>query len=607
MRDINKLLMRLNPEQLRAATSIHPRILVLAGAGSGKTSVLTTRIANLQVNHRIGTSNMLAITFTRLAALEMKQRVAKLLGDSLAKNLTAGTFHSFCVKVLRQYGWAIGVERDFSVYSEEDRNDLLTSIVSDLGLASKVKPQSIYVWSETSDPYDRQVSNEYRYRLRQNNAVDLDGLLALTINLLEGYPDIAEDLRKRFTYVFVDEYQDTDDRQERILQLINPENLFVVGDAGQAIYGWRGARIENILTFEERNPGCLVIKLERNYRSTEPILDLANRVLEGAAHRSPLELWTDKAGVPVRVNCPGDQDCEAHWIIERIEELKDQAETDIAILCRTNRQIEFYADVLRKHGIKTFVVSGSDVLDSYDVRRVIDYMAYFCNNLDNVAFKRLIHWPRPWVTERELQIAELLATKENITLAEAINQSIHLDTQWEEFDDHEHSEWQQWQEDVLLMHDRLTYFLGLWTMYEQQGLQNRIDALRRFGDYLSTWKQRQIEMGEPYNPYAFLQWLKTRDIQERLELERPEGVQIMTVHAAKGLEFKHVFVPGCNERIFPTKRGDLEEERRLFYVAVTRAKDTLTLSYATSRMNAYSHELECLEPSRFLDALMTKE
>jgi DNA helicase-2/ATP-dependent DNA helicase PcrA len=579
----------------------------MAGAGSGKTAVLTTRIAHLQLKERVGTSNMLALTFTRLAATEMKERVAGLLGEQLAKRLTAGTFHSFCVLLLRNYGQRIGIARDFSVYDMDDSKSILEEAITELLLTGKVKP-TIDPWEHTDDPFEKQVVNEYKFRLKRNNAVDLTGLLAETVRLLTEHPDVAEDIRGHYTYWFVDEYQDTDNRQEQIINLVNPDNLFVVGDPSQAIYEWRGARIENILTFEERNPGTALVRMERNYRSTKPILDFANKTIAESAHKSPLELVTDKEGEPLVLTCYATDEAEAAEIAKDIKERHHlymsgrnpdeiQDLSDVAILCRTNYQVELFDKALQKEGLKTFIVSSAaDPLNKFDIRRIFSYMAFICNPKDGQAFNRIINWPKVRMTDLELQRAEMDATIKMVSVAELLKDKVEVLQHWE-------SE-ASWVNEVGAMWIKLISQLKLIDWYKKQGLENRITDLQRAGEAIDRWVAQQNAQGEPTDPYAFLRWLQLRDIQERMNQEKPEGVQLLTVHASKGLEWDHVYVPSCNMDVFPSKRGDIEEERRLFYVAVTRARETLQLSYYDERETKWGkRKMLAMQPSPFLKVL----
>lgn len=587
---VDNVLSMMNPEQYRAATSTSDHILVLAGAGSGKTSVLTSRIGHLQVNERIGTVNMLCLTFTRLAAAEMKNRVSKLIGDELAKKLVCGTFHSFCVKVLHEYGYCIGIYRDFSLIDEEDKQALIESIINDLRF-KQVRPSQIHPWDDRNAMKEdvRAVVEEYHYRLRANNATDLDGLLMLTIRILENNV-VADEYRNRFMHVFVDEYQDTDDRQEKILNLINPHNLFVVGDPSQAIYEWRGARIENILTFEKRFPGCEVVRLERNYRSNEKILEIANKTIAGT--EQALQLTTDKEAIdPPRLIHFPNSDVEISDMSRNIKDIIDAGHlpNEIAVLCRTNNQVETIHKSLESIGVPVLVVNNRmDPLNATDIRREIDFMAVLCNGQDERALRRIINFPERRISDMEL----LKAEPEEITsmslpqlsgLKELVTGIRDYSPVWSS---------------ALTMFCEIESRLDLGESYKKFGLKNRLEQMESSVKAIMRWENKQTELGEPTDPYSFLRWRQTRDIQDKLAQDDNGGVRLMTVHAAKGLEWDTVFIVGCNDGVFPSKRSDEEEERRLFYVAVTRARDNLTLSYADERFE-YG-KVNFNPPSRFL-------
>ena len=598
MASLEKTMRKMNPEQLQAVVSENDRVLVIAGAGSGKTSVLTTRIAYWQKIRRVGTSSMLALTFTRLAALEMKERVAKLLGESMAKKLTAGTFHSFCVKVLHSHGQKVGLQRGFSVYDQDDTKAILEKIIADLRLQS-IKASSFNPWEPGNSREQQMASQEYKFRLRRSNAVDLDGLLCKTIELLEKHPDVAESLRNRFQQVYLDEYQDTDDRQERILQLINPMKLFIVGDPSQAIYSWRGARIENILTFEERNPECEVIRLERNYRSTQPILDMANRVIEQAAIKSPLKLWTDKEGPsPVR-NEAQDETDELGRIAQAVKNLIGQGESpeNIAVLCRTNGMVSLANEELRRAGLETFVFSPKDdPLNDFTARRLMDFMALAINDKDERAFLRVLNWPTERISPGDMARIEKEALLQGEDPKRVLMSKSGLVQMVQKAVEQDRECWT----DALAMFKFMAAFTGIRQQFTEADLSNRLADLEDAERKIASWVRRQNEMGEGVDVQSFLRWIRTRDIQDRLVQETPEAVQILTVHGAKGLEWPVVFVPGCNAKVFPTSKGDIEEERRLFYVAVTRAKESLTVLWARTRADWSGNPKAALK-SPFLD------
>ncbi len=603
MTSLQATLAKLNPDQHRAATSTSPTILVMAGAGSGKTSVTVTRVGYLHKVERVGVSNMLMLTFTRLAAKEMKERAARLIGERSAQRLWAGTFHAFCVSVLRQHAHLLGWSPDFSIYDQEDREDVLQAVISDLSLEAKTSVGKITtVWGEI-DPVtpEYQVAAEYRNRLQRNSAIDLDGLLHLTARLLTGHRDVCAGLHKRFTHVFVDEYQDTDATQERILQLLSPQNLFVVGDPSQSIYGWRGAEIENILTFEARHPGCEVIRLERNYRSTKQILDVANRAIAQARHKSPLQLWTDKEGRAPELECDPTDVAEAASVAGMIGAI-GAPWRQIAVLCRTNAQVDLLHEMLQHVNIPSYVVATKlDPLRAHPVRRLADLMALICNPKDQQALVRCINWPIARVSQQHMLKAQQEATLSDKELVEVLAEagpSKARELLFAVLNIHDTSSHESWQL-ATRMYRVAGEISGVKDLFASQGLSNRLEEIEVGWGAISQWAMKAAAAGEPCDPAAFLRWLRLRDIQERLAQDQTDGVRLLTIHAAKGLEWDHVFVFGCNEGVLPSRLGDPEEERRLFYVAVTRAKETLHISCARQRATFNGH-MQDMEPSRFL-------
>lgn len=603
MTPVQATLAKLNPEQRRAATSSYPCVLVMAGAGSGKTSVTVARVGYLHEVERVGVSNMLMLTFTRLAAKEMKEKAARLVGERSAKNLWAGTFHAFCVSVLRQHAHLLGWGEDFSVYDQEDRDDVLKAVIADLSLESKTSINKIATAWVQPDPAtpEYQVVAEYRNRLQRNNAIDLDGLLYLTVRLLTENADICMDLHKRFVYVFVDEYQDTDATQEHILQLLYPQNLFVVGDPSQAIYGWRGAEIENILTFEERHPGCEVVRLERNYRSTRQILAIANESIAKARHKSPLQLLTDKEGQQVLILCAPTDFEEATSIVKRVSSM-GKPWRDTAVLCRTNAQVDLMHHMLQMANIPTYVVSNKfDPLNAHVARRLVDVMTLICNPVDQQALVRCINWPITRVSQQEMLRAQQVAIDTDRELVEVLAESGSDDAK--EFlaaviDYHETSSHPAWRS-AKAMFGVVNQIADVRFIYESQGLSSKLAEIDAAEQAIYTWEARSSTVGDPSDPVAFLRWLRLRDIQERLVQDQTDGVRLLTIHAAKGLEWDNVFLFGCNDGVLPSRRGDPEEERRLFYVAVTRAKESLHISYADQRAT-FNGRMQGTKPSRFL-------
>lgn len=581
-----KLLSGLNEQQLQAVTSDNPIILNLAGAGSGKTRVLTHRMAYLHQEKRVGTGNMLALTFTRLAAKEMKERVMKLVGTSEGYKLTIGTFHSFCVRILKEWGHLVSLEKNFTIYGEDDRRAIIQSCIEELGY--KVKLQDVLDNLYTVLPEDSPVAKvtaEYRYRLARNNALDLDGLLAATREVLT-FPQVQMELQSRYRYVFVDEFQDTNDIQLEIIQLLNPENLFVVGDDFQAIYGWRGSNVRNIIEFPDKHPGCEVIKLEQNYRSTKQIVSAANLLIKHNLSQTEKALITDRDGEDIVYMVRSNDDVEAEIIASAIGAELKLVETwsDIAVLARTNKQLEKIKEVLDRQNIPNLIVSSQDdVFKKHDIRMLIAFIEAAVNPLDDTNVRKVINFPEMRLTDLEIQNLELIALELGYSLSEVMFIGTEKERAFlkllrltrESSEEHETS---------LEVIKEAIHQLDLRFHYYNEGLNNRAEDISTMLTEVERWQNVQESLGETNGIFSFLKWLRTKDLQEKLVQEKVDAVKLMTVHASKGLEFPVVFVIGMNQNVFPSKRtADMEEERRLFYVAITRAKDRLYLTRPEQR------------------------
>lgn len=579
------LLDGLNEQQLQAVISQNPVILCLAGAGSGKTRVLTHRMAHLHQEHRVGTSNMLALTFTRLAAKEMKERVMQLIGVNEGQKLTVGTFHSFCVRVLREWGNTVGLDSNFTIYDEDDRTAIIRTCIDELGY-KKVKLQDVLdnLYSEIdADLPVAKVVAEYHNRLARNNAIDLDGLLVSMRDVLT-FDQAQRELHDRYPYIFVDEFQDTNDIQFEIIQLLNPENLFVVGDDFQSIYGWRGANVRNIIDFPEKYPGCEAIKLEQNYRSTKRIVEAANTLIKHNLNQTEKVLITQREGPKINYLIAPDEDIEAKLIADAISiESKGMPETNwsgFAVLARTNRQLLLINDMLDSQKIPAQIVTNQDdVFKKPDIRNLMNLIEVALNPENDVLLRKVINFPYLRLTELELSNLELAALMGNKGHVEEIrNSGIPGGLQFLDI--------LQTIRDITEEFDSAAAVLantfivsGLFNFYEDKGLKNRRDDIDTMLKKTEGWQEIQDSLGESRGIYSFLKWLRTRDIQEKLVQEQVNAVKLMTVHASKGLEFPVVFVAGMNQNTFPSHRTeDMEEERRLFYVAITRAKERLYLT-----------------------------
>lgn len=612
------LLDGLNEAQRRAVTSTAPVILNLAGAGSGKTTVLTRRIAYLHQEHRIGTSNMLALTFTRLAGKEMKERVMKLIGEEQGKKLFVNTFHAFAVMVLRDWGFKLGIEKNFTIYDQEDRETVLKQIIEDFGnrtTLAKVKDRfgkcKDVNEEKLNHPEECRVLVEYGYRLKQNNAVDLDRLIDLVNRLWNLHPDVLAYYKRVYTHVFIDEFQDTNYEQMTMIELLHPENIFFVGDDFQSIYGWRGARVEFIIELPQYRPDCEVIKLEDNYRSTHSIVKAANTLIVHNLNQTKKTLRAHKDGKEIEVFTAGSEPEEAGEVIIRVKALQASGTplNQIAILARTNGQIDqikAFMDEMNLSAIR--VSSNDDPLKKRDIHLLLCWINYICNRKDSITLKKIINFPRRFISPIQLKEFEIEALGKDITLDEVLNIRTDNAIQTNYFDVISRVENGIFEAQTSAPSEYfkiLVNVLGMKQFYESQGLKNRVNDMVRAYGYIWKWEQSKKALGEDSSVYAFLKWLRYRDIQEKLILEtQEEAVKLMTVHASKGLEFNSVFIIGMNQDVFPSKKTiDIEEERRLFYVAITRAKERLFISRPTS-VTDWGGNQTGTKPSQFIEEMV---
>lgn len=591
------LLDGLNEEQEAAATSKERVILCLAGAGTGKTKTLTTRISYLHEEKRVGTSNMLALTFTRLAGLEMKERIARLIGEEQAKKLFCNTFHSFCVSVLREWGHRVELEPNFSIYDQEDQESIIAAILDEFRYDAKVRQvlDDIALLIRSGEGKFRsyeseQAAREYIFRLKQSNAISLDDLLTKTLELMR-QDDIAAYYRNQYKYVYVDEFQDTDNVQMGIIRAMAPENLFVVGDDYQAIYGFRGANVQNILDFPKLYPKCEVIKLERNYRSTAPIVEAANTLIKYNENRTDKKLVNERDGQPIElVAAPLTVEEEAHYVVATAHfHIQNGGKpSDIAVLARTNGQLEIIKEKLSEAKMTAVLVNkNADPLKRTDIKKLISFMSLVVNPKDEKALWSCINFPanrmtdlekatllsKPnWSSERPLDVLRTEGSQKVQDFVRIVDDFKHL----AQFNDGNKTSFFDF--DAYEAMRESAYAIGLKSFYKEKGLQNRIDDMLAALRYVKHWCQQQEAAGERNNIEAFLKWMRIRDIQDYFRKDE-DAVQLLTVHGSKGLEFDTVILVGMNQGTFPSKRTvDMEEERRLMYVAVTRAKRRLVLT-----------------------------
>lgn len=626
----------LNKEQREAVETVDGPLLVLAGAGSGKTRVLTYRIANLIENHGVAPWSILALTFTNKAAKEMKERTDKLIGieDS---DMWVTTFHSFCVRVLRIDIDRLGYDSRFVIYDEQDQNGIIKDIVSPQifdekrmskglvrSMISQAKnsgesPERFLLDSGTGmDDKLVEIYRAYQKKLKSSNALDFDDLLIKTVELFETCPDVLEKYRKKFRFVLVDEYQDTNAPQYRIIKLICGEhrNICVVGDDDQSIYGWRGADIRNILDFEKDFPGAKVIRLEQNYRSTKAILDCANSVITHNMGRKSKKLWTAKVGgSPVEFLSVQNERDEAYNIAKTIIDLRrreDRKFNDFAILYRTHAQSRVLESVLVSgFGIPISVIGGTRFYARREIKDLLSYLRLIANPSDDGALKRIINVPKRGIGEATVSAIE--------SLSESTDQSMLITILTPGILPEKISKKVSRFADLMrvLFAKRYELSLEMLTEYTIDAIGYAQYIVEQGDDTLET-RQENIEelLGamreheEQITPgsdalQSFLELTALNSDADNID-ESDGTVKLMTLHSAKGLEFPVVFMPGMEDDIFPSRRSKedetgIEEERRLCYVGVTRAKERLYL-YAAEQRALYG-QTQHNDPSIFLEEM----
>lgn len=622
----------LNPVQREAVTHIDGPLLILAGAGSGKTRILTRRIAYLIAERKVDPFEILAITFTNKAANEMKTRVEALIGGFYSRRMWVSTFHSSCVRILRSEIEKLGYTKSFTIYDEDDRKRLLSNCISELDMDSKRFPaakigsvisnaKNQLIDAETFKEsvrtyYDQTVAEVYRLyqeRLLLNNALDFDDLIMVTVNLLELFPSVLRAYRDRFKYVLVDEYQDTNQAQYRLIELLAGEhrNLCVVGDDSQSIYKFRGADIRNILGFEESYPDAKVIKLEQNYRSTKTILEAANHIVAHNKSRKPKRLWTDNgAGDPiVRFEGETEHD-EATFVVTEIESLvKDGFDYDrMAVFYRTNAQSRVFEDVLLRYGVPYRIVGGFRFYERSEIKDMLAYLRAIVNPADSVSIKRIINVPKRGLGKAALAWIDAFAAKEGVDFGTALSrveEIAQLTPQalkgvrayvslMDEMRDRAQSEGL---EDLMRALVERTGYVAALEAERTIEAESRAENVK---ELISVMQEAEREGAKTLDEFLAEVSLVS-DVDELTEEER--AVTLMTLHNAKGLEFPVVFMAGMEDGIFPhmrsmTDASELEEERRLCYVGVTRARERLYMTNAQSRNMWGSTSWNM--PSRFL-------
>ncbi len=639
------LLDGLNPPQRAAVVHQGGPLLIVAGAGSGKTRVLTHRVAYLLAERGAQPGEILAITFTNKAAGEMKERVAALVGPR-AKAMWVSTFHSMCVRILRNDGKALGLKSSFSIYDSDDSKRLMTMVGRDLDLDPKRYPARSLsaqvsnlknelvtpeAWlDKASNAHEKVLGAAYaRYqrRLVESHALDFDDLIMSTVGLLQNYPDVAEHYRRRFRHVLVDEYQDTNHAQYTLVRELtqgpDPAELAVVGDADQSIYAFRGATIRNILEFERDYPDATTILLEQNYRSTQNILNAANAVIARNPDRRPKNLWSEAGhGHKIAGYVAENEHDEAAWVAQRIDELSDAgtaAASDVAVFYRTNAQSRVFEEVFIRVGLPYKVVGGVRFYERKEIRDALAYLRVIANPDDVVSLRRILNTPRRGIGDRAEACVEVLAERERISFGAALEvadtsiglapRSLNAIRDFTTLMDSLRA--------VLVspdgtpssileaVLDRTGYLRELEASRDPQD-EGRVDNLRELVSVAREFEEQRAGTAEATSLDAFLEQVSLVADADSIPDSAGGVVTLMTLHTAKGLEFPVVFLTGLEDGVFPHMRtfgdaDDLAEERRLAYVGITRARERLYLSRALSRSAWGAPSWN--PPSRFLDEI----
>lgn len=615
---IDDLLKGLNPQQKKAVQHTDGPLLLMAGAGSGKTRVITHRIAYLLTEKQVAPWNVLAITFTNKAAREMKERLADLTGP-LAEDIWVSTFHSMCVRILRRDIDRIGINRNFSILDATDQKSVIKQILKDQNIdIKKFPPRSILgtissaknelktakdFAKDANGPYEevvRDAYKEYEKRLLKNHALDFDDLIMTTIHLFKRVPESLEYYQRKFQYIHVDEYQDTNRAQYELVNMLAErfENLCVVGDSDQSIYRWRGADIQNILSFEEDYPDADTIMLEQNYRSTQTILQAANNVIDNNPSRKPKKLWTDNgAGEQIHYYQGGTEQEEGHFISGKISELYREGTpySDMAILYRTNAQSRVLEEVLMKSNIDYKMVGSIKFYDRKEIKDILAYLRLIANPDDDISLARVINVPKRGVGATSLDKLADHALNHDLSLMQAIGEieqtgvSKRAQKTMSEFGE-QIKNWARMQEYLSvtdLVEEVLENTGYRKALKDDQSIEAQ-SRLENLDELLSVTKEFEAN-NEDKSLIAFLTELALdADINQDDEEGPEDTVTMMTLHSAKGLEFPVVFLAGLEEGIFPHFRSleddeEMEEERRLAYVGITRAEQHLFMTNARMR------------------------
>ncbi len=622
------LLTGMNPEQARAVKKTEGALLIMAGAGSGKTRVLTHRIAYLVVEKNIYPSNILAITFTNKAAREMRDRIDGLLGAGTGERMWVSTFHSMCVRILRRNSDRIGISKSFSILDSADQLSVIKSVLKTLNLdAKKYEPRTMLnaissAKNECIDaatfrgqinannPYEKTIADVYdgyAKRLRQNQSMDFDDLIMMTLVLFERVPDVLEFYQNKFQYIHVDEYQDTNNAQYRLVNMLAEKfkNLCVVGDSDQSIYRWRGADISNILSFEKDYKNAEMIMLEQNYRSTKRILQAANDVITNNKSRYDKKLRTDnEEGESIFVYKARDEKDESQFVVGKVIELREQENLKLdqfAVLYRTNAQSRVIEEYLVKSNLDYTIVGGTKFYERKEIKDLLAYLKLISNNDDDLALARIINEPKRSIGATSFEKMARFAIDHDRSIFDALQEVDFMGVTARAANEvakfHELIKGFTQMQEYLSVTELVEQVLdksGYREMLQREKTiesESRLENIEEFLSVTAAFEKRAEEDTGDRSLVAFLTDLALIadiDSLDKEENKSSEKITLMTMHAAKGLEFPVVFIIGMEENVFPHSRSmaddeEMEEERRLAYVGITRAEQKLYLSSASYR------------------------
>ena len=633
-------LKNLNEMQKLAVTSFGKPILIFAGAGSGKTRVLTHKIAYLVDQMGMPPENILAVTFTNKAAKEMKNRVDSLINGFDVSKINIGTFHSISALFLRKNIYLLGYEPGFSIYDQDDSSKLVKNVIKALDLDTKqynfknisylissLKNKMIYpieyekITSEYREIKIAKIYEKYQNDLKESNAVDFDDLLLLPLEIFKKFPEKLSEYQNKYQYVLVDEYQDTNKPQFKFISSITEKRkeICVVGDDDQSIYGWRGADIQNILDFEKSFLNAKIIKLEQNYRSTTNILNAAHSVVSKNLNRADKKIWTDNnEGELIKIVECIDEQNESFKLLKNLKKIKDNDNSkfsDFAVLYRTNSQSRILEDQLRRNAIPYVIVGGVKFYDRKEIKDVIAYLRLIVNNSDLISFERIINFPPrgvgktsvkkiiDYANDKSINIFDALKNLDEIKIGVKQKKSLQFFQKLiNEASKNIHNY------DILILVKELVKSIGLKEYYTDQGTEDAYDRWANVNELINSIEDYSNKFPD----------LKLIDFLEEVSLlsdidrwnDQTDAVTLMTLHSAKGLEFPNVFIAGVEEGLFPLYSSiddveQLEEERRLFYVGVTRAEKKILLFYSNSRRRFSGERVPTIK-SRFIDEIPDK-